>query len=636
MRTPKRSPVLVGLILISLAGLTYQCTSKKPAETGKNPEKTGEASDPELRAMLAGARPSVEYKPTSIDKVEEAYSAGTIGPDKFALLEMAAIYSPDKLPVEFRGADEKIASPDYIYGFIHTKWTTLSQKTKDILLPFLLPPDDPRSYFYSGADSRSILEQLSSAATAKAAPAESWVDITPWAGLTISYNKTDEARDFQPAAWAAETAQIAIPKYRALLGLAGGKIHIYMTDPAKIGTNYGDAVMSTKEADLCDVRIKGGMDERMTRSTTAHELFHAFQFFMGLDYGIPEVKWLSEATATWSEDFVHKNLQTEHEYDDSFMDHTVWDLLDGRDHHHYGSYMWFYFLTQKFGPEQVAWALTRSRGGDARKSLNDMPDFPENFKSFVYWNWNWPPYEVYKDAPNEPNFKMAHPAGGSIRQLVVKAPGTYGERVELTTASSKYIYITFPNPSPKRIEFDNTEFMPLKPLDQRTRALQAFYKVGKTWYYEDWSSLPKRTFCREIEEENVQVVVVVPSNSSLYLKSGGTVILKADNKCRPGWRGSIRVHWKMDQNQNPQGTWRVSEKGSYTIIEELEFNGANDSIDIKTTNFAASYSSSEIIQGKATDCTPYEAHGANISGAASYDYTPVSYTHLTLPTILLV
>ncbi len=623
MHPPKKTPILFGLILIISAGLLYRCTSRKPGESGKSTEKIAQVQDQEkeLQPTSDGAPPEAEYVPTSIDKIDEAYSTGKISPDKFARLEIAAVYSPDKLPADYRGAEEKISSPDYIYGFIHTKWPTFSQETKDALLPFLLPPDEPQSYFYSDADSRSILEKLSSAATAKAAPADTWIHITPWAGLTISYNKADETRDFQPAAWAADTAQIAIPKYRALLGLAGGKIHIYITDPAKVGANYGDAVMSTKEANLCDIRIKGGMDERLTRATAAHEIFHAFQFFMGLDYGLPEVAWLSEATATWSEDFVHKKFQTEHEYDPTFMDHTIWDLLDRRDGHHYGSYLWFYFLTQKFGPEQVAWALTRSKGGDARKALKETQDFPENFKHFVYWNWNWPPFEVYKDELNPPNFEEVHPAHGSTRQLVVKAPGTYGERVELTTASSKYVYINFPNRNPRRIEFDNSEFMPVKGLNQATRALQAFYKVGSTWYYEDWSSLEKRTFCRDVEEENVSVVVVVTSNSSLYLKTGGTVKLNADNKCHPGWRGTIRVNWKMDQNQNPQGTWRVSEKGSYTIMEELEFSGANDSLDIKTTHFTAVYSSSEIIQGKATDCTPYEAHGANISGAASYEYT---------------
>lgn len=617
MQVPKKIIIIGGLILIALVVLAF-FTLRKNDEFGKSPKENVPAGSKEIQAILDEARPEVLYVPTSLDKIENAFSAKKIDDEKFALLEITAIYSPEKLPAEYEGAIDKDASPDYIFGFIHQKWGAFSAETKAILLPYLLPPDDPKSLFYEKAGTTSLFYKIFGAPSAVAAGPNEWVDIKPMANATVSYKTVNEARDFHPAGWVADTLQIAVPKYQDLLGVSMKKVHVFMTNPALIGKSYGDAEMSESVDDLCMIRIKGGMDEKITRSTTAHELFHCFQHFMGLNYGNPELKWLTEATATWSEDFIYKTFQTEHEYDTSFLNHTVWDLLDRRDEHHYGSYMWFYFLTQNFGPEQVALALNKSKNGEPRQALSATQDFPENFKKFVFWNWNYSPFKEYQDAANEPNFSKVHPGGNSFKRIPVKIPGNFTEKIELAKASSKYILYYFPAGNIKKIEFDNKELL---ANEQGTRALQAAYKVGDQWYYEDWSDLEKRTFCRDLDAENIEAVVVIPSNSSMYLNTGGNLKLKTEKKCNPGWRGSIKVNWSMNRNLNPNGSWRDAEKGSYSIMEELEYDSERDSIDVKKSSFTASYTSSEIMELGADACTPYRADGANISGAATYEYT---------------
>ena len=617
MQVPKKIILIGGLVLIALTAIAF-FTLRKNGESGKSPEENVPAGSEEIQAILDEAGPEVPYVPTSLDKIEDAFSAGKIDAEKFAILEITAAFSPEKLPTEYLGAEDRDHSPDYIFGFIHEKWSTFSAGTKEVLLPYLLPPNDPKSFFYGRPPTTSMLNKFFGITRAKAAGPTEWVDIQPMENATVSYKKVNETRDFHPAGWASDTLQIAVPKYQNLLGVNMKKVHVFINDPELIGKSYGYAVMSETVNGLCSITIKGGMNEKITRSTTAHELFHCFQHFMGLNYGNPELKWLTEATATWSEDFIYKNFQTEHEYDTSFLNHTVWDLLDRRDEHHYGSYMWFYFLTQNFGPEQVALTLNKSKNGEPRQALSATQDFPENFKKFVFWNWNYSPFKEYKDADNEPNFSKVHPGGNSFKRIPVKTLGNFTEKVELAKASSKYILYYFPAGNIKKIEFDNKELL---ANEQGTRALQAAYKVGDNWYYEDWSDLEKRTFCRDIDAENVEAVVIIPSNSNVYLNTGGNLKLKTEKKCNPGWRGTIRVNWSMNNNLNPNGSWRNMEKGSYSIMEELEYDSERDSIDVKTSSFTASYTSSEIMQLGADACTPYRASGANISGAATYEYT---------------
>ena len=616
MQAPKKIIIIGGLILIALAAAVF-FTLRKNGESGKSPDDFSVA-DPEIRAILEAGQPEEPYEETSTEKIDAAFADGKISPEKYALLSMSAVYSPEKLPAEFSGAADTEPDHAFLYAVIYENWGNFSEETKAALLPYLLPPTDPKSYFYEAAESgakQSFLPKLFGASPAMAAGGDT-EKLEIDAKTSVIYKKNASAAVKEHADWMRLAAAIAIPKFKDLLSINPNFIFIYPTGAAKIGRAYGDAELLPDAGGVCEVRIKDNLDFIKTSATVAHEIFHCFQNFYGFKY-LGEMKWFMEATAVWSEDFIFPTQRTEHEYDDSFLDHMPWDLLSQRANRHYGSYLWFFYLVQKNTPETIAYIFQRIKENNSkpRQALETLPDFNDAFKEFVFWDWNYKPYQYFQDSPY---FPEVHPNGGSRQNKMIKNPGNYPAEVALDKGAAKYYIYGFSGDKVKFIKFD-LEGMGIDN-DNKTTAVQALYKVKDSWYYEDWTGLKTRSFCRDLDGENIDGLIAIVSNSDLNQNLFGGYGLEVKNKCNPGWRGAIKVNWSMNKNQNPQGTWRVTEKGSYSIAEELEYDSERDSIDIKTSTFTASYASSEIIRGKATDCTPYEAHGSNIAGAAIYVY----------------
>lgn len=616
MQNVKKVAIIAVAIIILGVGVLYYSLSQRNG-SGKGTDDFS-AADPEMRAILDEGQPGAPYKETSVDKIDADFAANKISMEKYALLSIAAIYHPEDLPEQYSGEADIEFDHAFLYGLINQNWNSFSEDAKAALLPFVLPADNPKSYFNEAANeenSKSIWEKLFGATKASAAGDTEKLDVD--SKTSVAYNKNASAQVKERADWMRLAAAIAIPKFKELLSIEPQIIIIRPTSARLIGRAYGDAEYLTGPPAYCEVRVRDNLDFVKTSATTAHEIFHCFQYFYGFKYQKPDMKWFMEATATWSEDFAFPNQGTEHEYDDDFLDHMPWDMLSYRDNRHYGSYLWFFYMTQKFGPENVAYAFQRVKEtNEPREALNTFPAFADNFKEFILWDWNYKPYQYYQDTPQFPNI---HPNGESRAQKMIKAAGNYPAEVALSKGAAKYYIYGFAGDKAKLIKFD-LEGMGIDN-ENKTTAIQALYKVNDNWYYEDWSNINERTFCRDLDGENIDGVVVMVSNSNLKQSVFGEYNLEVKNKCGSGWRGTIRVQWNMRQNLNPTGTWRIAEKGSYNITEELEYDSERDSLDIKTSTFSVNYSSSQIIQGKSTDCVPFEGSGSNISGGATYIYT---------------
>lgn len=597
--------IIVGLLLITKTG------------TKGTAIKTDQISDPQIKQIVEAYKPEEPYQDTSIDKIQSAFDAGKITLEQNLLYQIAAISNPEKLPKEFKGAPDSTDNA-YLFGLINEKWDTLAQTTRDALLPFLLPPDDPKSYYnptLGTAEEKNIWDKLIQEALA--APAVVWIETKPLATVSVYYQKSREQQDYHNSVWTQTAAVDATPKFSNLLGvdLSDKKINIYLNNRGLSG--YGEAYLSPVSNKICMINIKTGLDEKMTKTTAAHEIFHCYQYFYGLKYEKSTMKWLMEATATWSEDFIYHDYNSEHEYDTSFFNHTNWDLLSIKNQHQYASYLWFYYLMEKTGGgQETALALAKAKQtGEARDALKSRGNLNEELKEFSFWNWNQVPFLYHNDSPQ---FPAITPNGSSLKMIPVGSLGDKTEPVSLEKGGAKYYFYYITNDNIKKLTFDVQAF---GINENNQKGLQALIKIGDNWYYEDWSGINERTFCRNIDDEDITAAVLITTNSNVGSTTTGNLKIKAEKKCNPGWIGTVRVSWQGEYEDWGKASGHVKVAGSYSFNEELEYDPQNDELLVKKHNFTANEKYAKTYQGGKWGCgVIFENSFATTSGNGNYIY----------------
>ncbi|MFA5022166.1 MAG: hypothetical protein WC508_03745 [Patescibacteria group bacterium] len=611
-----KKPLFLLLILLTL--FTTGCFNKNN-QTAQETIDPSKITDPQVKKIVESYRPEVPYQETSADKIQAAQTADKITEEQSIVYQVIGLADQTKLPAEFQGAP--VSTDDaYLFGLINEKWNSFSQQTKDALLPFLLPPDDPKSYYspaLTADEEKNLWDKLLLIKPAGAAPATVWVESKPLPQVSVYYDKSREQQDYQNNVWAQTAAVDSVPKFSDLLGidLTDKKINIYLNSRGLSG--YGQASLNPVSNKICVVRIKTGLDQKITQATTAHEVFHCYQYFYGFKYEL-DMKWLMEATATWAEDFVYHNYNTEHEYDSDFFNYTNWDLLSTKASHEYASYLWFYYLTEKAGGggQDIALALARAKQTNAaRQALKSRPDFNDEFKEFSFWNWNQIPFIYHNDTPQ---FPAITPGGASMKMIPLHSFGEKTEAVSLERGGAKYYFYYLTNDNIKKLTFDVKAF---EPNENGPKGLQALIKIGDNWYYEDWSNLPERTFCRNLDEENITAAVLITTNSDIINLANGNLKTKAEKKCGPGWIGTVRVSWQGAYMDYGKASGNVKTGGSYSIHEELEYDPENDELLVKKHNFTFNEKYNKTYQGGRGGCgVIFDNSRSTTSGNGNYIY----------------
>ncbi|HEX5018443.1 MAG TPA: MXAN_6640 family putative metalloprotease [Actinomycetes bacterium] len=149
------------------------------------------------------------------------------------------------------------------------------------------------------------------------------------------------------------------------------------------------------------------------RVTAAHEFFHAVQ----LAYDFREDIWMKEGTAVWAEDEVFDSINLNR----AFLQHSslaapATPLDFGRQSHQYGSWLFFRYLSERFGPKFIArvWRLaddspdqvsgkelrTYSMAAVKRALRSQKRDFGNVFADFIRVNLR--PARFYEEGSNYP------------------------------------------------------------------------------------------------------------------------------------------------------------------------------------------------------------------------------------------
>lgn len=589
----------------------------------------GQIKDPQNKAIISRYLANKDKKSlpvTSVDKLDEAWQDGQLKVEDYIVLQLRAVYGDNKMPSAYQGEANREKDQAYLFALISENWSTFSKPTQEAILPFILPADNPTSYFSpnnSAEQTQKLWQKILGIKVAGAA-GETYKRLTPLERITVSYLASKEAELKPRAEWAAQAVRDSVPKYKNLFSLNHQPIFIYFVSPA-VMADYGSASPHLPGGEEgCVVNVRDNLNEKVTKTTVAHELFHCFQFKLGLKYIKPETKWLMESTATWSEDFVYHAYNTEHEYDDEYFSETNKSLFSLKGNREYSLYLFFYYFYQKMGflPSTVIETLVLSRTTDTSQVLNTKPNFNYDFKDFAIWNWNQDIAKYYIDDPKFPD--EAIPNTYSMDSRDINKIGEDGKKIDLDKGGILYTLYSFPNADIKEIVFRPKDFV---GGDNSRKGLQALYKVGGNWYQEDWSGMEEKTFCRKIDEENVELVIIVSSNSDLRNKTSGNLKVKTAKKCGPGWRGTITVDWGY-KNSNSLSlpsrtiTGQYVEKGHYTLHEILEYDPENDNLNIKEQEYSARYESGQGVHGGAKECgLMWQQSSHSLSGSGFDDFS---------------
>ncbi|MFP4199809.1 MAG: hypothetical protein ACLFS8_00170 [Clostridia bacterium] len=582
---PRRIVSIVSLILISLiatccAGGSPEATEGSadyPDPWAIEPTLTEEVRtqleddeiDDDMRAIVEGS-PPMDLAPSAYDLIDASLDAGEIDRGTHALLILQAAYAPDALPETYEG-------PRYLGGKVtlrrEIQWLInhreeLDEDERKIALPFILPAKDPGSFLHPDFDDEeNRLRDLWGSSTAYAQAG--WKDhllAVPGAPKEVRIFYRDAGlSDAKRSEIAGQIEHIetalaaAWPRFKALLGVQPKReIEVYLTNRLAADTD-GEAVYYPGNGGIhaYEIHLTERIDGDSLRSTTVHELFHVFQYEMGLTWFdvSSQLDWLTEATAVWSEDYMQGELypdhNKEHQYLTEFFAHLRSDRLSCRGTREYGSYLLFRYLTGDCGCDMgdiLRAAAGRESSMDIRGMLMDhigYEDLREVYGEFAFYNWNQDPYRNYTDQPSfPPPPKPARPFHDSMKIHFLEGTGEWDFSADMQEGGIIYQVFVLKS-SPEDVPWIRFDFEDTPPTvdDAPVVARQALVKIGDEWTREDWTELEYREFCRKKDEENITGVVLISSNGHLLWGASHDFTITTDGDCPV--KGYTRISWEL-------------------------------------------------------------------------------------------
>jgi hypothetical protein len=536
--------------------------------------------------------------PDTLDLIQEAQDGGTLTKPEAIGYKIDAWFGLDDLPAEYGGGERTTGRSTMTADrqWVYDNFTGLSAGEQTALEPFILPPDDSHSLF-------------SPEYATAARSGGSWNNL-PWdpgtgtdAALIYYYEESGMAEQEVKAEWIHDALTAAWPKFKQLLGLEPTDlIDVYLSDT---GSDDG---LATWFGNFCEICVNRSLDEEGIKSTTAHELFHCFQYYVPM-LSTDDHEWLSEVTAVWSEHHVYPNYNSEWGYHSIFFsslrDKRI--VFDGN--HEYGNYLVALFADQYSESSTVGQMVLDAKTKTVPQLLYDnFDDFPEDYRQFSLYCFNKLRWRLFTD---DPAFPSVNPVPDALAVYkyeddVNPRDATYTDL--LPAGGISYDLFTF---GPEvgligRVEFD----FETMPQDEKIKRTGIFYVDGE-WYEEDWSDRISRQFCRVDEDELVTAVVLIIANSDMENSKNISYGLKVEGDCG---EGSGYVRWTETLS------WPAVPKELRTIYYQedwLEYDDDEDAFVSQKCYKNYSYYESTTVEYLGTEMTVV----VNGSGTLGHTYT---------------
>lgn len=562
-----------------------QITGEVPSE--KISERDIKEFDEEVQTLIMRGQEFISVEDTPFDKIAQALEEEKITKAESVILTFTAAFDADNLPKEYEAPiPERL--PDGILmeaeWWLEENWASLTEKEKEALEPFHVPPTDPRSFFHPDYQNKRKgnlggfqLIPLAHASPVLPTNVEVLVWNNPRRVVYLAYYDDGTPLSKQRALWVEESVQKAWVMFKELLGfMPYHDVHVALVPMGRI---HGSAKIMqfgpTERA--CSIKVNNNLDERHTKAAASHELFHAFQFEIPLDSWNNDAQiWMVEATATWSEHYVWPDYNTEWYNLGSFFYNLNKHMVAHDKKREYATYMWYLFLTQNIGTEIVKKNLHDVHQMDGRLVVSTTDYFDTLFAEFALWNWNQDPELRYQDAPEFPTGvimvpkmippkQSMYPNGPSYRSMVHRK--NREDHVQITLNSFSMVY----RMHAIKDEIKKLEFKFEKKGDSLHKR-QALIKIGDIWHWEDWTDTIERKFCRTRDEERVSAVVLIASNADHNKQAtyGLDYDVVTKGECIPEWRGTIKWSWQYSTTHEfpPIPATEQYNERSYMIANE--------------------------------------------------------------------
>ncbi len=576
--------VLLGIFFFFFSQKKSFIPQNKEAREGrKNFERI--LNNPEIKESVKKIIKHSEFKEegeNARQKIVKAFEAGKISQAKMSVLKMTAYFAPDKLSKEYQ-ADAGASMPRALrvdLQEIINNFENYSEEEKEFLEPFILAPDNPKSFFNPENKREDFFDKKLSFLSAKIAKAYSGY----WESEKISapnqpnsyvkfyipgqvsddylksvHKKFQEIREAWQRAWS---------KYEAYLSLKPGEgVDVYLVNLSSNDYGITNCRRNSFGKNHCRIQISKALNDKKLQSTVVHELFHFFQFNYDdmFFYGNKGADWLSEATAVWAENYIYPSYNMEHEYLNSFFPRLNEDRLKFDGYYEYGSYMFFYFLDQYNNDQNNVIETFRNfkSNHQVRKMLmQKIPDFDNIYGQFSIYNWNLYPLKQYKDTPS---FPKKQPEGKSFAVDMLDNSGDkLKKEFKFAKGGMMYYYVAL-NSDRKKVKYVKIKFA--TPIDEKMQKNVLLELDGDNW---NWQRLSKKTewdFCRDKPEEDADAFVLILANSDLENKKNIKFEISASDKCPKKTISSLKITIDIKDN-----TGNYSFDSLFEAKQKLKYN----------------------------------------------------------------
>ncbi len=492
--------------------------------------------------------------PSSTARIEEALLAGDITKGQALLYHIYSELDASRLPSEFHGpADEHAHLESSIFHEAATIWSTLSQQEKDALLPFLLPPSDPDSWFSEESTSLRAGVEWTNLGNdrikvwwqthrpedaAKAAAILQELDTYIWPDLVSYMGGAQRA----PLSDAGQKGDGGDGRYDVYL------VHNTPSEPGeKPVLGWVSPTVDAKGDMKCEVtptymvlNSRAALSD-VFFSTVAHEFMHSVQFTYDVG-NCYDYRWLMESTATWVESWLYPEVNQEHGFAAKYLEQLDtkplehWEYKDSRQ---YGSYLlWFYAHQNEGLYYAVRDAWTASSNPDSLAAvdaaLTGAGGLKDAWPESALYNWNRPPYEDFTS--QDDLYSAAKWVDTDVTATV--SPSSYAVPTDVGHMQQRHLNYTISS-DVKRLTFIN----PFPANFDPAAKVQAILNINGTWQDAvDWTNEDRVSFCFDKPNEKVDQLVIIITNSnstdrSHVLDAGPAELVATSNGCK-GWVGS--------------------------------------------------------------------------------------------------
>lgn len=512
----------------------------------------------------------VASSPSSFNLIDEAVAKGEIDAETGLVYGMYAIFQDPRLPAQYRGDNSRVLEAE-VQTRAPRQWNTLKPETRDLLLPFMIPPNYAGSWFdqrygggaVAGIDDAVICDHLTggwnSVKTSNGkvrvwwnsrwpedkAKAENYaisIDARIWAGLLEIHGAAHQPLSDQGAK----------------CGGPDGLLDMFVTPISNSGyfmplpEYFGPTVGCPAKIGQNQISRDDAGDDAL--ATVIHELNHAFNASYSLGYPCSEFDWLDEASSEWAVDHVDPKNNEEHYWMRYFLE-TPFDpletdtmvKLDGETEgtrRVYGASVFPFFLSRyRGGPRQIGDIFVAGATKSSLEAINTVVSgkLEKAWPDFALKAWNTPPVDNFRvdDSLRDRAKPFYTPEQSRIRmdgkeQWVKAVPSS-----EIQHLASRYYHFTFNDPNVRSVGWYNgitanlseqayipgpglpyhgQTYLASPATDAQRRGAHvwAIYKIAgrSDWEQpEDWTERGFHGFCRDVAAERITDLVLIYSNS---------------------------------------------------------------------------------------------------------------------------